>query len=133
VQWTPRRTETTLAALGALAAAVLAVTLDPAGRLLFAVGALCLVGLVLADLVLRPRLRADADGLQLRTLAVRRRLPWSAVQRVRVDEHSRYGLVSRTLEVDIGDALVLLGRRSLGTDPRDVADALRQIRGRPFG
>jgi hypothetical protein len=125
--------ETVLAAFGALAAAVLALTTDPAGRLLFGIGTLCLVSLVLADVLLRPRLRADGDGLQVRTLAVRRRLPWSAVQRVRVDEHSRYGLMARTLEVDVGDALVLLGRRSLGTDPQDVADALRQIRGRPFG
>jgi hypothetical protein len=51
---------------------------------------------------------------------------------VRVDEHNRYGLMSRTLEVDTGDALVLLGRRSLGADPRDVAEALRQIRTTPY-
>jgi hypothetical protein len=122
-----------VAALGAVVAAVLAATSDAAGRLLFGVGVLCLVGLVLADLLLRPRLRADAHGLEVRTVALRRRLPWSAVQRVRVDEHSRYGLPSRTLEVDAGDSLVVLGRRSLGADPRDVAEALRQIRSRPFG
>jgi hypothetical protein len=133
VQWAPRTAETALAAGGALVAAVLAVTSDPAGRLLFGVGAFCLVVLVLADLLLRPRLRADADGLEVRTVAVRRRLPWSAVQRVRVDEHSRYGLASRTLEVDAGDALIVLGRRSLGADPRDVAETLRHIRSKPFG
>ena len=64
----------------------------------------------------------------MRTLAVRRRLPWSALQRVDVDERSRYGLVSRTLELDAGDTLVVLGRRALGDDPRDVADALARIR-----
>jgi hypothetical protein len=133
VQWAPRTAETALAAVGALLAAVLAVTSDPAGRLLFGAGAVCLVILVLADLLLRPRLRADADGLEVRTVAVHRRLPWATVERVRVDEHSRYGLLSRTLEVDAGDALVVLGRRSLGADPRDVAESLRQIRSRSFG
>ncbi len=133
MQWAPRTAETAMAAAGAVVAAALAATSDPAGRLLFGIGALCLVGLVLADLLVRPRLRADAETVEVRTLAVRRRLPWSAVQRVRVDEHNRYGLVSRTLELDAGDTLVVLGRRSLGADPRDVAEALRQIRAYPFG
>jgi hypothetical protein len=78
-------------------------------------------------------LRANADGLELRGLAGHRRLPWSAVREVRVDEHNRYGLASRTLEVDTGDELLLLGRRSLGADPRDVAEALRRIRVGPHG
>jgi hypothetical protein len=132
MQWAPRPIETTAAAFGTLVAVALAVTSDSAGRLLFGIGALCLAGLVAADLVLRPRLRADANTVELRTLAVRRRLPWSAVRRVRVDEHSRYGLLSRTLEVDTVDALVVLGRRSLGADPREVAEALRQLRTEPF-
>jgi Bacterial PH domain len=132
MQWAPRPVETAVAAVGALIAVALAVNSDSAGRLLFGIGALCLAGLVAADLVLRPRLRADADTVEVRTLAVRRRLPWSAVARVRVDEHSRYGLLSRTLEVDTGDALVVLGRRSLGADPREVAEALRQLRTEPF-
>jgi hypothetical protein len=133
MQWAPRTTETVLAAIGAVAAAVLAATSDPAGRLLFGIGALCLIGLVLADLLLRPRLRADAESVEVRTLAARRRVPWSQVEQVRVDERTRYGRLSRTLEVDTGDMLVVLGRRSLGADPRDVAEALRQLRARPFG
>jgi Bacterial PH domain len=132
MQWAPRPVETATAAVSALIAVALAVTSDSAGQLLFGIGAVCLAGLVAADLVLRPRLRADENTVEVRTLAVRRRLPWSAVQRVRVDEHSRYGLLSRTLEVDTGDALVVLGRRSLGADPRDVAEALRQLRTEPF-
>jgi hypothetical protein len=35
--------------------------------------------------------------------------------------------------VDAGDTLVVLGRRSLGADPRDVVETLQQIRSRPFG
>jgi hypothetical protein len=133
MQWAPRPAETGLAALGAVVAAVLAVTSDPAGRLLFGVAAVCLAALVLADVLLRPRLRADADAVEVRTVALRRRLPWSTVQRVKVDERSRYGLVSRTLELEAGDTLVVLGRRSLGADPRDVAEALRELRAQPYG
>ena len=103
-------------------------TADPAGRLLFGAAAAGFAALAVVDLLLRPRLKADAYGLELRTLAVRRRLPWSAVLRVGVDERTRYGLTARTLEIDAGDTLVVLGRRSLGADPRDVAGALARIR-----
>jgi hypothetical protein len=109
-------------------ALLLAATADPAGRVLFGLAALGLLALTVVDLLLRPRLAADPDGLRVRTLAVRRRMPWSALQRVDVDERSRYGLTARTLELDAGDTLVVLGRRALGTDPRDVADALARIR-----
>lgn len=128
MQWTPRPIETALAGAVALIAAGLAVGADPAGRVLFAILAIWLAGLVGTDLVLRPRLRADGAGLQVRTFGVRGRLPWSQVQRVRVDERARYGLTARALEVDAGDLLLVLGRRSLGADPRDVAAALNEIR-----
>jgi hypothetical protein len=95
---------------------------------LFGVAAIGLLALVVVDVLLRPRLAADPGGLQVRTLAVRRRLPWSALRRVDVDERARYGLTARTLELDAGDTLVVLGRRALGEDPRDVADALARIR-----
>jgi hypothetical protein len=132
-RWSPRPVETAAAAVGAVVALLLAVVADPAGRVLFGVAAAGLLALVAADLVLRPRLTADAGGVGVRTLAVRRRLPWSALQRVDVDERTRYGLTSRTLELDAGETLVVLGRRSLGSDPREVADALARIRytGRP--
>ena len=127
-RWCPRPVETAAAAAGAVVALLLALVADPAGQVLFGVGAVGLALLVAVDLLLRPRLAADATGVQVRTLAVRRRLPWSAVQRIDVDERARYGLVSRTLELEAGDTLVLLGRRALGDDPRDVADALARIR-----
>jgi hypothetical protein len=127
-RWSPRPAVTAAAAGGAVVAVVLAAAADPAGRVLFGAAAIGLLALTVADLVLRPRLAADPGGLQVRTLAVRRRLLWSELQRVEVDERSRYGLTTRTLELDAGDTLVVLGRRALGTDPRDVADALARIR-----
>jgi hypothetical protein len=127
-RWAPRPAETAAAAGGAVIALALAAVADAPGRVLFGVAAVGLLALVAVDLVLRPRLAADAGGVRVRTLTVRRRLPWSALERVDVDERSRYGLTARTLELDAGDTLVVLGRRTLGTDPRDVADALAKIR-----
>ena len=132
-RWSPRPVETVAAAAGAVAGLLLAAVADPAGRVLFGVAAAGLLAVVAADLLLRPRLAADATGVEVRTLAGRRRMPWSALRRVDVDEHARYGLTARTLELDAGETLVVLGRRALGADPRDVADALAKIRytGRP--
>jgi hypothetical protein len=126
--WSPRPVETATAILGGLVVLLLAMLADPAGRLLLGVAALGLLVLGLADLLLRPRLAADRAGVQVRTLASRHRLPWSAIERVDVDEHTRYGLTSRTLELEAGELLVVLSKRALGADPRDVADALARIR-----
>jgi hypothetical protein len=126
--WSPRPVETAVAVLGGLILLLLALLADPAGRLLLGVAALGLLTVAGADLLLRPRLAADLTGVQVRTLATRKRLPWSAVQRVDVDEHTRHGLTSRTLELEAGELLVVLSKRTLGADPRDVADALARIR-----
>jgi hypothetical protein len=126
--WSPRPVETAVAILGGLVVLLLALLADPAGRLLLGVAALGLLVLGLADLLLRPRLAADRTGVQVRTLASRHRLPWSAIERVEVDEHTRYGLTARTLELEAGELLVVLSKRALGADPRDVADALARIR-----
>lgn len=106
----------------------LALVADPMGRILFAVAAVGLLLLAAADLMLRPRLAADPTGLQVRTLTSHRRLPWSAIERVEVDEHARRGLVSRTLEIESDGELIVLSKRALGEDPRDVVDTLARIR-----
>jgi hypothetical protein len=126
--WYPRPGETAAALLGGLVVVLLALLADPAGRLLLGVAALGLFVLGGADLLLRPRLAADRTGIQVRTLTSRHRLPWSAIERIDVDEHNRYGLTSRTLELEAGELLVVLGKRALGADPRDVASTLARIR-----
>jgi hypothetical protein len=127
-KWSPRPAETAVAILAGLVVLLLALLADPAGRLLLGIAALGLLTVGVADLLLRPRLVADRTGVQVRTLASRHRLPWSAIQRVTVDEHTRYGLTSRTLELEAGELFVVLGKRALGADPRDVADTLARIR-----
>lgn len=127
-QWNPRPVETATVAGAGLVAAALAVIADPMGRLLFGVAAVGLLLVAAVDLVLRPRLSADATGLHVRTVGAWHDLPWPSIERIDVDEKTRYGLTSRTLEVETAGRLILLGRRTLGEDPRDVADALARIR-----
>jgi hypothetical protein len=126
--WHPRPVETAVLAGCAVLAAALALVADPAGRVLFAVAAVGLAAVVTTDLLVRPRLAAGPAGVEVRTLATRRRLPWAALERIAVDEHTRRGLTARTLELEAAGELIVLSKRTLGEDPRDVADTLAKLR-----
>src|SRR5262249_52754767 len=123
-----RRAETVLAAAAGLVLLALAVLADPPGRLLGSAAGLGLLALAGSDLVWRPRLAADGGGLSVTLPGRRPPLAWTEVTGVRVHERRRFGLTSRTLEIDAGDDLTVLGRRSLGADPRDVAATLAPLR-----
>ncbi|MBI1759218.1 MAG: PH domain-containing protein [Actinobacteria bacterium] len=125
-QWSVRRAETVLSAGAAAALLTLALMSDPAGRLLGSVGAAGLAVLAGGDLLWRPRLAVGPAGLLIRTPARRLDLGWAEIREVRLDEHPRFGMTTRTLEIDSGTELVIFGRRSLGADPRDVATAIEQ-------
>ena len=129
MQWSPRRAETVaLAAIG-LGLALAVLVLDAAGRVLVGTAALLVLGIAVRDVVVRPRLAAGPDGVDVRSWTTRRHLPWPLL-RVRVRETRRFGVRSRTLELDTAagpddeGVLVVLGRRDLGTDPEEVARAL---------
>ena len=132
MQWSPRPAETVaLAAIGlGLAFAVLVV--DATGRVLVGAAALLVLGLAVRDVVARPRLAAGPDGVDVRTGTSRRHLPWPGL-RLHVRETRRFGVRSRTLELDTAagpdddGVLVVLGRRDLGADPEEVARALRAL------
>ena len=129
MQWSPRAGETAALAAVGLGLALAVLVLDPAGRVLVGAAALLVLGLVLRDLVARPRLAAGPDGLDVRTATGRQHLPWRGL-RVRVRTGRRLGVRTRTLELDTAagpdddGVLVVLGRRDLGADPEDVARAL---------
>jgi Bacterial PH domain len=93
---------------------------DKAGQLMAIAAAVLLAVVAGNDLLFVPRLAVSASGLRIRTATTRATLYWSQVDAVRVDERSRFGLASRTLEIDAGSMLVVLSRHALGADPREV-------------
>ncbi len=101
---------------------------DPAGRLLVGLAGVLLLVLGGYDTVVTPRLIASRAGLIVRTAAGRTEIPWTAIDELRLDERSRLGLASRTIEIDAGSALVVLGRHSLGREPREVYDLVSAFR-----
>lgn len=127
VEFAPRRVESALAAAVGVILLGIAVGLDRAGLVLVGLAGLFLLGLAVADTAVRPRLAADAEGLTVRTLGRRLAAPWPGVD-VRLRPGRRLGTAAHTLEIDVGDQLVVFGRRELGRDPVDVAEALARLR-----
>lgn len=117
------------AALGlvalAVALAVVGLASDATGALLALPAASVALALGLRDLLLVPVLRADDQGLVLVPGVQRRALAWTDVVGVRV-VHDRRAVL---LEVESADErVVVLSRRRLGRDPRDVLEELRALR-----
>ena len=132
MHWSPRAVETVALAAVGIALSVAVLLVDAAGRVLLGPAALLVLVLAVRDLVVPPRLAAGPDGVDVRTWGGPRHLPWPGLQ-VRVRETRRLGVRGRTLELDTAagpdddGVLVVLGRRDLGVDPRDVARALREL------
>jgi hypothetical protein len=129
VAFVPDRRYTVLAAVGS-AAALLAAVLsnDPAGHVLFSVGAILLLGYVGTDLVFRPRLTASPSGIVINSPFTRARLSWEEVTEVRADTRFRRGLRTVTLEIDAGAVLAVFTRRTLGVEPEDAAARIQAVR-----
>jgi hypothetical protein len=118
-------------AIGAVAVLVLVVAFggrDPVQWFLAITAAVALIGWALRD-VLRPvRLTADTAGVTVVAGLLRRRhVPWSQIERVRVDRRARFGLSNELLELDAGDALYLFSVHELGAAPDEVAAALSAL------
>lgn len=129
----PRGAEIGALAAGAVLLGALAGAADPLGRLLGGTAALALLVFALLGAAVRPRLAADRGGLLLRTVTHRYEFGWADVDALTLDERSRFGRTVRTLEIEAGDLLVVLGRYTLGADPSDVHATLLALRahGRP--
>ncbi|MEU0522024.1 PH domain-containing protein [Streptosporangium sp. NPDC006007] len=131
LRWRVRREIFVLKAFAVVAFAMLALLSvgDPRGMILAGVGALVAAVLALRDVLVPVRLSADDEGLVVvRGFAGSERVPWSSVERIRVDRRTR--LTSRTelLEIDTGEAIFLLSRFDLGVPCQEVADELRSYR-----
>ncbi|MGN5237679.1 PH domain-containing protein [Rhodococcus sp. SJ-3] len=116
-------------------AAVFAVP-DAVGRILIGFAALLVLSMAFSAARQRPRLEVlsdpdgQASGIATTRLSGRREFPRATLHRVRIVEYPRLGrrvpmLEIDTLEPGTGDErLMIFGRWDLGTDPRDVYDAL---------
>lgn len=112
----------------------------PALALIFAEGewsrwalALLAAGAIVAwaarDVLVPVRLAADPAGITVVTgFSRRRHVPWTQIERVRVDDTTRRGLRSQLLEIDAGDAIYLFTPNDLSADPETVALALADVR-----
>jgi hypothetical protein len=120
--------------LGAVAVPILVFAFgrnDPVQWVMAAAAAIGLAGWALRDVVAPVRLAADTEGVTVMAgYARRRRLPWSAIERVRLDRRDRLGITSELLEIDADDALLLFSMHDLGADPHDVLPVLEELRAR---
>lgn len=119
--------------MGAVAALVLAAAFAEGDRVRWGLAIVTAIGVTawaVRDLLVPVRLTADTEGVTVVTgIARRRHLPWSEIDRVRVEKTSRRGLRKELLEIDAGDALYLYSANDLGAMPEDVALELADLRG----
>jgi PH (Pleckstrin Homology) domain-containing protein len=118
--------------MGAVAVVVLATAFggrDPIRWAIALVAAVALTVWALRDLIAPVRLAADTTGVTVVAGFVgRRHVPWSAIERVRVDRRTHRGLRSEILELDAGDAIYLFSANDLGALPEDVVTELSDLR-----
>jgi hypothetical protein len=129
--WRAERRATVLKFAGAAAFVVIPFVSSPntIGRVLGAVAAVGLALFGLRDLLAPVRLAADSDGLTVASGYVgHRRLPWSEIERIRLDSRRRLGSSSEFLEVDAGSSLYFFSRYDLGVDPSEVLEVIEAIR-----
>ena len=132
MQWRVKPVLPVTKLMGAVAIVVLAVAFAEHDPIRWAIALVVAVGLAVwgvRDLLAPVRLAADASGVTIIAgFARRRHLPWSAVERVRVDRRIHRGLRSETLELDAGDAIYLFSANDLGALPEDVVVTLADLR-----
>jgi Bacterial PH domain len=131
VWWGVMRKVVVVKVVGAIVFLIIAVASfgDPVQFAVTAVAALWLTALAGRDVLVPVRVLADVEGLTVAAgFAGRRHLPWSAVERVRVDERSRFGLRSQLLEIDTGEDLYFFSTYELGAPVEEVAQVLQVLR-----
>jgi hypothetical protein len=108
------------------------VSLGDPGRLIVGLLAAVVLGaLALRDLLAPVRVAADPGGVTVVAgFAGHRRLPWSQIERIRVDERNRLTLRSQLLELDTGDNLYLYSASELSSPVAEVAARLNAFRAR---
>ena len=127
ISFTPRPTLVVGLALGGLFAAALTVVLDNPGRLLFAVLTAGLLIEATRLALVRPTLIADRTGVSVRRVARTHCYPWPEIGAVGARTTRRLVSVP-TLELDLGDTLIVIASYRLGAAPAEVAAAIEKLR-----
>jgi PH (Pleckstrin Homology) domain-containing protein len=104
---------------------------DPVGHLLYGVAVVFVAAVAATDLLWSPRLAVTASGVVVRSPTRSGRYPWTAIDAIRVDRRRRLGITQASLEIDLGDELIVLSQRALGADPRNVLEIINAARGGP--
>ncbi|MFD1502362.1 PH domain-containing protein [Streptosporangium lutulentum] len=131
LHWRVRREFLILKIVAALVLATVTVLSldDPRGAVLAAAATVAVIVLALRDVLAPVRLSVDGEGLVVvRGFAGSERLPWNAVERIRVDTQTRFTSRTEFLEIDTGERIFLLSRFDLGAPCQEVADELRSFR-----
>src|SRR5262245_15328629 len=127
----PPLTWVKLAAVGAFLLVVFIYLDEPTKAFAAAAGAVLLGLYALRDVLVPVRLAADTSGVTVVSgYAGHRRVPWSQIERVRVDERNRLGIRMEMLEIDAGESLHLFSTYDLNAPCSDVAESLNKLRDR---
>ena len=128
----PRRLGAGLLVLACVVFVILWATTDTdrVGKLLYGIAVVFVAAVAATDLLWSPRLAVTASGLAVRSPTRSGRFAWSAIDEIRVDRRRRRGITQASLEIDLGDDLIVLSQRALGTDPADVMQIIEAARGR---
>lgn len=121
-EWRPTRV--VAAGAGAVAAAAAGWAALAAGMDQVMAAAVAVVAVAVLLFTARRRLTAGPAGVAVRGVLSTRRWLWSEVDAVALATQQRLGLTSTTVEVDLGDEVLVFGRFDLDADPHAVHDAL---------
>jgi hypothetical protein len=103
---------------------------DPVGKVLYGTAVVFVAAVAATDLLWSPRLAVTRTALVVRSPTRSGRYPWTVITGVRVDQRRRLGITQAALEIDLGDDLIVLSQRALGTDPSLVLEIIDAARGR---
>jgi hypothetical protein len=104
-----------------------AIFVDTPGRILLGAAAVALLAEALVLVVVRPILTITDEGLAIRRGGRTHHYPWGEVGAVQARAARRLVMV-RTLDIDLGEALVVIPAYRIGRDPAEVAAAIEDRR-----
>jgi hypothetical protein len=88
---------------------------------------LFVAALAVRDWVLRVRVEADADGVDLVQGLRRRHFTWSQIEQITIYDRRARGIRAELLEFDAGDDILQFGRNELGISPYTALDAVAAL------